>query len=103
MREKQKAESTIAFDYAGKGKKFTAIFLEELLAGAVSGQRNSWITKQFGRMISLGMDMTAAYEWIRLVNLHFLHPPLSDKELNSIIISISKREQQKLDKERRNE
>lgn len=100
MREKRTAESRPAFDDVVRTKKFTATFMEELLAGASSGQRNSWITKQFGTMVSLGMDFAAAYKWIKLINQNYLTPPLSNQELNAIVLSISKRENQKLDKGR---
>lgn len=85
------------YDNVNKPKTFyTAKFMTELLAGTTTGSRNSWITQQFGRMISLGMDLTVAYEWIRLVNENFIDEPISDSELNKIVLSITKREQQKL-------
>lgn len=81
-----------------KGKKFTAVFMEELLSGQAAGNRNAWVTKQYGRMVALGMDFTAAYEWIQIVNQNFVQPPLSAKELNVIVMSIAKREQQKYER-----
>lgn len=75
---------------------FTAKFMTELMKGTTVGSRNSWITQQFGRMVSLGMSLTVAYEWIRLVNENFIDEPISDDELNKIVLSITKREQQKL-------
>lgn len=96
----KKAKNDFRMDYSqpSKGKKYTASFMEELLAGQSSGNRNSWTVKQFGRMIALGMDFTAAYEWIKIINKNFIEPPLSAKELNAIVMSIAKREQRKYEK-----
>ncbi|MBT2731656.1 bifunctional DNA primase/polymerase [Carnobacterium sp. ISL-102] len=88
---------TLNFNDNGKPKTFyTAKFMTELMAGTLKGSRNSWITQQYGRMISLGMSYTVAYEWIRLVNENFVDKPISDSELNKIVLSITKREQQKM-------
>lgn len=85
------------FDNINKPKTYyTAKFMTELMAGTLKGSRNSWITQQYGRMISLGMSYTVAYEWIRLVNENFIDKPISDSELNKIVLSITKREQQKM-------
>ena len=86
------------YNAAPQGKKYTAAFMEELLSGQDDGNRNVWVTKQFGRMIALGMDFTAAYDWIKLINQNFVRPPLSDKRLNTIVGSITKREMKKLGK-----
>lgn len=87
-------------DYKGvtTGKKYTATFMEELIVGQSAGNRNAWALKQFGRMVALGMDMTIAYEWIKLINKNFIEPPLSAKELNTIVASVAKREQRKMGK-----
>lgn len=96
----QKKETAFRIDYKGvtTGKKYTATFMEELIAGCSKGNRNAWALQQFGRMVALGMDMTIAYEWIRHINKNFIEPPLSAKELNSIVASVAKREQRKLGK-----
>lgn len=99
--DKQKRNgSRMAHNYSRPptGKKFTAVFLEELLNGQTEGNRNAWITKQYGRMVSIGMDFTAAYEWIQIINERFVQPPLSAKEINVIVMSIAKREQQKYER-----
>ena len=103
--ERQK-QSGFRIDNKGvtNGKKYTATFMEELLSGQDDGNRNVWLTKQFGRMIALGMDYTAAYDWIKLVNQNFVRPPISAKRLNTIVASIAKREQQKYERfQERNE
>lgn len=98
--KRQPSQSNTAFkldfDNLNKPKTYyTAKFMTELMNGTTTGSRNSWITQQYGRMISLGMSYTVAYEWIRLVNEQFLDNPISDSELNKIVLSITKREQQK--------
>lgn len=91
------ASYTLNYNDTNKPKTFfTAKFMTELMKGTTVGSRNSWITQQFGRMVSLGMSLTVAYEWIRLVNENFIDEPISDDELNKIVLSITKREQQKL-------
>lgn len=76
-------------------KKFTATFMEELLGGVDDGNRNVWLTKQFGRMLSLGFDATTAYQWIELINREFVRPPLEDRTVNTIVLSIAKKEKRR--------
>lgn len=82
---------------------FTARFMAELKQGAGKGSRNSWITRQFGRMVSLGMSYEDSFDWIKIVNQNFIEPPLNDKELNGIVYSIIKRENRKLANSERSE
>ena len=91
----QREKIQLNFTEGPSNKKYTASFMEELMAGAASGERNSWLTKNFGRMVALGMDITIAYEWIKLVNENFVDPPISDNELKAIVTSIAKSEQRK--------
>lgn len=95
---KEREGIRLKFDSSSDKKKYTASFMEELMLGAANGERNVFLTKNFGRMVALGMDLTIAYEWIKLVNENFLDQPVSMNELNAIVTSIAKREQQKLDK-----
>lgn len=98
--QKKSTGSGFTLDYKGgaTGKKYTATFMEELIAGCSKGNRNAWALQQFGRMVALGMDMTVAYEWIRHINKNFIEPPLSAKELNAIVTSVAKREQRKYER-----
>lgn len=75
---------------------FTAKFMAELKQGAAKGFRNSWVTRQFGRMVSLGMSYEDSFDWIKIVNQNFIDPPLEERELNGIVYSIIKRENRKL-------
>lgn len=97
QRKQSNAMYQLNFNDVSKPKTYyTAKFMTELMNGTSTGSRNSWITQQYGRMISLGMSYTVAYEWIRLVNENFIDKPISDSELNKIVLSITKREQQKM-------
>lgn len=96
---KEKNNISLKADYNNL-KKYTASFMEELLAGVDEGNRDNWVTKQFGRMLSLGFDYTTAYEWIELVNREFVRPPLSDNNINRIVLSIANKEKRKLEKAR---
>lgn len=95
---KEREGIRLKFDSGNDKKKYTASFMEELMQGAANGERNIFLTKNFGRMVALGMELTIAYEWIKLVNENFLDQPVSMNELNAIVTSIAKREQQKLER-----
>lgn len=95
---KEREGIRLKFDSSSDKKKYTASFMEELMLGAANGERNVFLTKNFGRMVALGMELTIAYEWIKLVNENFLDQPVSMNELNAIVTSIAKREQQKLER-----
>lgn len=98
-KEQQKKE--ISFNTAYKNtKKYTASFMEELIAGVDEGNRDNWITQKFGKMLSLGFDYTSAYEWIELINREFVRPPLPDKDINRIVLSIASKEKRKMEKAR---
>lgn len=92
--KKQKKEVYFKTDF-GKKKKFTASFMEELMEGVDEGGRDNWLTKQYGRMLSLGFDYVSSYEWLELINREFVRPPLNDSDLNRIVMSIAKKEKRK--------
>lgn len=98
---KEQQKKAISFNTAYKTtKKYTASFMEELIAGVDEGNRDNWITQKFGKMLSLGFDYTSAYEWIELINREFVRPPLSDKDINRIVLSIASKEKKKMKKTR---
>lgn len=70
------------------GKTWTASFLEELVQGEAEGGRNIWIASKVGKLLSLGMASSEAYQLIHAVNSNFVYPPLSDSEVNKIFQSI---------------
>lgn len=87
----------IEVNYTRK-KTFTASFLEELIQEIGSGERNVYLTRITGKLLSLGMTPGAAYEWIHLINDNFITPALREDEVNTIFRSILKAEQEKLKK-----
>lgn len=98
---KEQQKKAISFNTAYKNtKKYTASFMEELIAGVDEGNRDNWITQKFGKMLSLGFDYTSAYEWIELINREFVRPPLPDKDINRIVLSIASKEKRKMEKAR---
>lgn len=94
---KEKESPVFTVNHTRK-RKFTASFMAELFEGVDEGNRDNWITKQFGRMLSLGFTHVEAYEWIELINREFVRPPVTDDDLHRIVVSISKKENEQLKK-----
>lgn len=80
---------------AGQTKKYTATLLEEITQGAKSSERNVWLTKYTGKLLYLGMDPAAAYQFLMVVNENFIEPPLPDNEVNKVFKSVLKAENNK--------
>lgn len=91
QKERSKAFTLSSVEATNK-KKYTAILLEEFLKGVETGSRSNWITQQVGRLLYLGMDSEAAYQWIHILNENFVSPPLPDREVNAAFKSILKKE-----------
>ncbi|MGM0181658.1 hypothetical protein IGK74_000558 [Enterococcus sp. AZ150] len=72
-------------------KKYTGAFLDELVAGAEHFNRNNWITRQIGRMLSVGADLETVYKMIVVVNENFLPEPLTQKEVYETFESMTKK------------
>lgn len=83
---------TLDFNDTGRTKKYTAILLEEIVQGVEESQRNVWLTRYTGKLLSLGMNPKEAYQFITVVNENFVQPSLSDVEVNKIFKSILKAE-----------
>jgi len=77
---------------ASRPVKYTAKMLMEFMDGVAEGNRDNWLTRQCGVMFSLGMDPRYIYQWLHLLNLEFVEPPLADKDINRIFQSIRKKE-----------
>lgn len=75
-----------------QGKTWKAVFLEEMVGGAGDGNRNSWLTSMFGKLIYSKMDVRKAIQLIGVVNQNFVSPSIKQKELENIINSVLKRE-----------
>lgn len=80
---------------AGQTKKYTATLLEEITQGVKSSERNIWLTKYTGKLLYLGMDPAAAYQFLMVVNDNFIEPPLPDNEVNKVFKSVLKAENNK--------
>lgn len=87
----EKEQINVDFTHNGN-KKYTAIVLEEIMAGVSEGNRNVWLTKQIGKFLYLGMDPNIAYQWLWLINDNFVKPALDSEELNTIFKSILNKE-----------
>lgn len=65
------------------GKKYTGIFLDELVAGANVGGRNEWIMRMTSKMLGVGADLNTIYQLLLVANEHFLSEPLPLSEINA--------------------
>ena len=70
-------------------KKWTGKVLDNIVSGAPQGQRNDYLTRLCGQMIHAGANAQTIYELMLMAN-EYNTPPLSEKEVNSIIVSIMK-------------
>ena len=86
---------TLNFNDTVRTKKYTAVLLEEIVQGVEESERNVWLTRYTGKLLSLGMNPKEAYQFITVINENFIQPSLPDKEVNTIFKSILKRETQK--------
>lgn len=77
-------------------KNWKGVFLEEIVDGSVEGNRNSWITYMFGKLLYSRMDTRKAIQLIEVINQNFVSPPVKQKELEGIIKSVLTRDCQKL-------
>lgn len=96
QQSKQSNENNgLNYSSTGSTKKYTAILLEEIVQGVTESERNIWLTRYTGKILSLGMNPKDAYHFIRVVNENFINPSLDDREVNAIFKSILKAESRK--------
>ena len=76
-------------------KLYTGEFLDTLVAGAETGNRNNWIRKMTDKMLSLGAELETIYQLLLVANQHFLDSPLPDKEINTTFKNRVKNHQRK--------
>lgn len=75
-----------------QGKQtYTAKFLKEMVEGASTGGRNSFIASFTGKCLRLGTDLETIYTLLLVVNENFIFPPLDEHELNTVFKSITKK------------
>lgn len=72
--------------------------LRELYFGVNEGERNISLTRIAGSLLSDGLTLNEIYEVLRVINERN-NPPLPEKEVKTIIKSISKRNRKIIDKE----
>ena len=78
----------------GKGiyNTYTARLLSEFIAGIGEGQRNNKMFELASYLVSIGFnDINAMYDFMQVMNVNYLVPPLPDKEIVSTIRSALKR------------
>lgn len=79
----------------GDGKGKIVQLLEEVMEGIATGNRNKWFAKAFGILLKANMEVNAAmalcFEW----NSRYTEEPLSQRELEGVLISILNRELKK--------
>lgn len=71
-------------------KGWTGYLLDELVAGTTSGNRNNFMAKITGKLLTTGADPESCYNLLFYANEN-LEPPLSEKEVNAIFMSVIKR------------
>lgn len=72
-------------------KKYTGAFLDELVAGAMNGNRNNWIARQISRMLNTGAELETIYIMISVANQKFLSDPLPQYEVDQAFKSMTKK------------
>lgn len=84
----------VNFGAFGRRKTWAGKLLDEMVIGAESGQRNSYLTKVAGKMFYTGADPKTVYNLLLAAN-EFMDEPLPDREVNTIFKSVLKREETK--------
>ena len=79
----------------GDGKGKTIQLLEDVVQGVGEGARNSFFAKAMGILLKANMDIEAAIKLMIDWNEHYVHPSLSDQELQAVLKSIISRENEK--------
>ena len=81
--------------YPSESKGKTISMLETSMRGVGEGERNVTMTKFFGILLRAKMQPSIAVQFCRDLNDKYFLPPLSDRELFSVLESISAREMKK--------
>ena len=92
QKEAPEGQFTINYRSKPRTKKWTATFIEELVAGAEEGNRNNFLTKQVGKLLSLGTKVEEAYTFTHIINEKCIDPPLKKNEVDKTFESVLKRE-----------
>lgn len=77
---------------SGHYKTYTARLLNEFVAGIGEGQRNNKMLELASFLVGIGFnDINAMYDFMQVMNVNYLVPPLPDKEIASTLRSALKR------------
>lgn len=60
----------------------------EIAAKITEGQRNSELASRAGWLLHAGVDAHGAYQIIHAINAKFCRPPLSDGEVDQVVLSV---------------
>ncbi|MCY3031364.1 primase alpha helix C-terminal domain-containing protein [Aerococcus sp. Group 1] len=98
-RPQQQEKTTFTVDYSqiggsgyiGKVPKL----LQEVYSGIPQGERNNFFTKAFGTLLTAKVDPEYCIAICQDWNERFTQPPLSDKELATVMESVLTREEKK--------
>lgn len=82
-----KEEMNAETNFKNSNKKYTGAFLDEMVAGASTGNRNEFIMKMISKMLAVGADLSTIYQLMTVINENFIDEPLEEKELNTIFKS----------------
>lgn len=77
-----------------RNKMYTGKFLDELVNGTSTGNRNAFIARIAGKMFAVGAEADTVYNMLLVINTNFLTPPLREREINVIFESILRRDSQ---------
>ena len=68
-----------------QGKKlYTGEFLDLLVSGAETGNRNNWLRKMTDKMLAVDAELSTIYTLVMIANENFLSEPLPISEINTI-------------------
>jgi len=77
------------------GKKWTGKLLDSMIETTPKSFRNEHLLRLGGSMVHVGANSDTVFTLISFINKNFCEPPLSQKEVNTILISILQRELRK--------
>lgn len=82
-KEQERVMNNVQQSFNNQGKKYTGLFLDELVKGAEPGGRNEWIMRMTSKMLAVGADLETIYSLLLVANEHFLSEPLPLQEINA--------------------
>lgn len=74
----------------GNRKRWTGALLDEIVAGAVAGERNAWLTHIAGKLYRVGADPETIYSLLHTINQAYVQPQLPEYEVSNIFNSAMK-------------